>query len=468
MPTYKIRGIDVDFPFEAYDCQLVYMDKVIQSLQNKCNALLESPTGTGKTLCLLCATLAWRKSLGSFSTGISVSSSQYDSKSQSSTPKLPTIAYTSRTHSQIRQVIQELKRTSYRPKMVVLGSREQLCIHDTVSSLHGKAQSNACLLLRKSRHQDEKHEKQEKRASCAHYYHVADYLKSNPHLGDEPIDIEDLVNIGKSSGPCPYYMSREIHKVVDILFAPYNYLIDRGYRKSLNLNFKNSILIFDEAHNLESLCADAASFDLPYWLLTACISEAKNCIDISVTRREISDDKSNNPDNYAILRELFPGEMAAKKMDALGERLESEVEEMKTTIEGRFSAMEGRFNNVEGRFNNLEEMLKKLMDLHANPPAAAGSPTPSTAAIDMAENSVRRGKGVAIGVEGTPGEVGSSLGMRPRVSFEEGGVMGPATAGADLCRPSAVATGTGIADSQTRAKPAIWEGKSAALEGVLE
>lgn len=33
MPTYKIRGIDVDFPFEAYDCQIVYMEKVIRSLQ---------------------------------------------------------------------------------------------------------------------------------------------------------------------------------------------------------------------------------------------------------------------------------------------------------------------------------------------------------------------------------------------------------------------------------------------------
>lgn len=33
MPRYKIRGIDVDFPFDAYDCQLVYMEKVIQSLQ---------------------------------------------------------------------------------------------------------------------------------------------------------------------------------------------------------------------------------------------------------------------------------------------------------------------------------------------------------------------------------------------------------------------------------------------------
>ncbi|MCH94051.1 regulator of telomere elongation helicase 1-like, partial [Trifolium medium] len=72
MPTYKIRGIDVDFPYEAYDSQLVYMDKVMQSLQEKRNALLESPTGTGKTLCLLCATLAFRKSFGNFSTGLNI------------------------------------------------------------------------------------------------------------------------------------------------------------------------------------------------------------------------------------------------------------------------------------------------------------------------------------------------------------------------------------------------------------
>uniref|UniRef100_A0A803LEM4 Regulator of telomere elongation helicase 1 homolog n=1 Tax=Chenopodium quinoa TaxID=63459 RepID=A0A803LEM4_CHEQI len=279
MPIYNIRGINVDFPYNAYDSQIDYMDKVIQSLQQKSNALLESPTGTGKTLCLLCATLAYRASLGPFTTGLSVNKNE-SSDSQSSQPAgslLPKIVYTSRTHSQLRQVIQELKKTNYSCAGI-----EFRCVFFDL-----RLCVLSFLLLTFS----------------VPYY----FVKSNPHIGDEPIDIEDLLNVGKSCGPCPYYVSRELIKSVDILFAPYNYLIERAYKKSLGIEWNSSILIFDEAHNLESICSDAASFDLPSSLLSACISEAKSCIDISIQRRDIekSSDKSSNPDNFAILRALL-------------------------------------------------------------------------------------------------------------------------------------------------------------------
>ncbi|KAL0808272.1 hypothetical protein Bca101_100764 [Brassica carinata] len=281
MAVYSIRGINVEFPFEAYPCQIIYMDKVIESLQNKCNALLESPTGTGKTLCLLCATLAWRKkSLGK------------DHRNNGQGGAFPTIVYASRTHSQLRQVIKELRRCSYRPKMVVLGSREQLCVNEEVNSLRGKALTNACHYL------CQKHQ-------CNHFNRLPEYLKNNPDIGDEPVDIEDLVNIGKDSGPCPYYLTREVHKDVDILFAPYNYLISNAYRKYLKVNWNSSILIFDEAHNLESLCSDSASFDLPSVLLSACISEAQECVELASARRVSLNDESTNPENFSILKGLL-------------------------------------------------------------------------------------------------------------------------------------------------------------------
>ncbi|KAJ3671099.1 hypothetical protein LUZ60_008525 [Juncus effusus] len=312
MPVYKIRGVDVDFPFEAYDCQIIYMEKVIQSLQEGKNALLESPTGTGKTLCLLCATLAWRKSFGEFSTNPNLpdeegwftaqhtnntqstqNSSQSESQSQRS--GLPVIIYTSRTHSQLKQVIRELKASKYRPRMAVLGSREQMCIHEEVKLLRGRAQNNACQFLCKKR-------------KCTHQIKVADFMKRPNPVGTEPFDIEDLVNIGRTKGPCPYYVSRELHKGADILFAPYNYLIDPGNRRTLtNIPWSKTVLIFDEAHNLEGICADAASFDLPSNYLTSCISEAKQCIDLCVKKRAIekSADKQFDPENYAILRGLL-------------------------------------------------------------------------------------------------------------------------------------------------------------------
>ena len=56
-----INNTEVLFPKKPYDIQVAYMSKVIESLDKGENALLQSPTGTGKTLCLLCSSIAWMK-----------------------------------------------------------------------------------------------------------------------------------------------------------------------------------------------------------------------------------------------------------------------------------------------------------------------------------------------------------------------------------------------------------------------
>lgn len=106
----NIGGHTVYFPYEPYEAQINYMSKVLESLDNKQNAILESPTGTGKTLCLLSAALSWVQ------------------EEFVKTYKEVSIVYLSRTHSQLAQVQKELEKTCFRPTMATFGSREIFCI----------------------------------------------------------------------------------------------------------------------------------------------------------------------------------------------------------------------------------------------------------------------------------------------------------------------------------------------------
>ncbi|XP_059295331.1 uncharacterized protein LOC132048642 [Lycium ferocissimum] len=140
-----IGGIPVEFPY-----QLAYMNRVIVTLdrahrEGKSNALLESPTGTGKSLSLLCSALAWQQNFKSKNLYSNFVQSKADPKAladpighgggfipetqpsgnpdtappaatngKSKKKVAPTIFYASRTHSQLSQVIREYRKTSYR------------------------------------------------------------------------------------------------------------------------------------------------------------------------------------------------------------------------------------------------------------------------------------------------------------------------------------------------------------------
>ena len=81
---------------------------------------------------------------------------------------------------------------------------------------------------------------------------VDSFISSHADINAEPLDIEDLVKLGQMSGPCPYLLSKEMAASADIVFMPYNYLIDAKTRMGLGgITWQGAVLIFDEAHNLE-------------------------------------------------------------------------------------------------------------------------------------------------------------------------------------------------------------------------
>ncbi|KAE8574306.1 hypothetical protein XENTR_v10003373 [Xenopus tropicalis] len=270
MPQVPVAGLTVDFPFQPYKCQEDYMGKVIQCLQQGVNGVLESPTGTGKTLCLLCATLAWRQH---YKDGISArkiaermngaelfperpaaawGGASAEGQASAYYSDVPKIIYASRTHSQLTQVISELKHTVYRPKVCVLGSREQLCIHPEVKKQESNhAKVHMCRSKVSTR-------------TC-HFYNNVEEKSTEKDLTNHILDIEDLVKSGTKHRACPYYLSRNLKQQADIIFMPYNYLLDPKSRRAHNIDLKGTVVIFDEAHNVERMCEDSSSFDLtPY------------------------------------------------------------------------------------------------------------------------------------------------------------------------------------------------------------
>ncbi|TPX34559.1 hypothetical protein SmJEL517_g02790 [Synchytrium microbalum] len=313
-----VRGVPVAYPFKPYPSQVAMTAKIISALQLSQNALLESPTGTGKTLALLVSVLAWREAdktrqiqeWNALHAKMEQESIEAEAAAGPSSPlkkdnqppkrrepiqiamdddddndfvtqkprkvpqhenvvdplpplpvikavapknqeplklKLPKIYFTSRTQKQLQQVIKELKNNvTYRPKMAILGSREHMCINPTVKRAENK---------------NEKCDEVVTSDSCK-FFHGVRNLRANPVLSSGIWDIEDIVSIGTRRTGCPYFTARAFAETADIVFAPYNYLINPLIRQALEIDLEGAIVIIDEAHNTEDAAADSGSVEL--------------------------------------------------------------------------------------------------------------------------------------------------------------------------------------------------------------
>jgi hypothetical protein len=134
--AFFVEGIKIGWPFPAIMLPQRQMAiHIIKGLKRKLHVVLESPTGTGKSVAILCSVLAWQRyHMQTTAHAQQAGCDPFDDEEEG----LPKIIYCSRTHSQVAQMVSSLKKTPYRPTMTVLGSRERLCIHKELTGRNKK------------------------------------------------------------------------------------------------------------------------------------------------------------------------------------------------------------------------------------------------------------------------------------------------------------------------------------------
>ncbi|XP_017806151.2 Fanconi anemia group J protein isoform X3 [Papio anubis] len=427
---YTIGGVKIYFPYKAYPSQLAMMNSILRGLNSKQHCLLESPTGSGKSLALLCSALAWQQSLSekpadegvsgktevplsccctchskdftnndmnqgtsrhfnypstppserkstsltcqdspekttlaaklsakkqasiyrdenddfqvekkrirplettqqirkrhcfgtevhnldakvdsgktvklnspsgkinSFSPrkppghcsrcccstkqGNSQESSNTIKKDHAGKSKIPKIYFGTRTHKQIAQITRELRRTAYsRVPMTILSSRDHTCVHPEVVGNFNR--NEKCMELLDGRN-----------GKSCYFYHGVHKISDQHTLQTfqgmcKAWDIEELVSLGKKLKACPYYTARELIQDADIIFCPYNYLLDAQIRESMDLNLKEQVVILDEAHNIEDCARESASYSITEVQLRFARDELDSMVNNNIRRKD--------------------------------------------------------------------------------------------------------------------------------------------------------------------------------------
>ena len=258
------------------------------------------------------------------------------------------IIYASRTHSQIKQVCRELGKTAYRPNMVVLGSRDQMCIHESISKEPNK--NEGCRIAVSTK-------------SCSYYLqkenlNVRDFKAGGVH---EVWDIEDLVEAGQSCNACPYFVSRELAKTAHLILCPYNYLFDPLIRRSMSdiFSLPDASIILDEGHNIEDLCRDCASYTVRLDTLIELESLVRN--GLAGMRKDMDSlDMVLLPPNFARIFELTS--KLHEVLDAFKTMVNNiAMRQMTTHFEtGTFI---GGVGDIEGVFRSIGMSKDSYMDL---------------------------------------------------------------------------------------------------------
>lgn len=173
------------------------------------------------------------------------------------------VLYCSRTHSQLAQFVEEIRKTAFADaRVTTLGARAQLCVNDSVRRLgHPSLVNDKCADLIRSKAKAAPAPAEggggRKRAGagpaggcgCSFYRPDRRTLFRDASFA-APRDIEDLTALGREATCCPYFGVRASLPWAEIVAMPYSVLLHRGTREALGVPLEGAVVVLDEAHNI--------------------------------------------------------------------------------------------------------------------------------------------------------------------------------------------------------------------------
>ena len=289
---FTLEGLDVFFPYpRLYKEQYEYMLELKRALDAKGHGVLEMPTGTGKTVCILALITSY----------------------QLAHPEVGKLIYCTRTVPEMLKCLLELKRVirhrdellgtrdagpnprvagstmdeatvgsevksdgTARPSSTFLGlclsSRRNMCINDEVmgatdrESVDSKCRDRTASWVRQRAQADPN--------STEHP--ICDYFEEYDRAGTDAaipagiFDLDDLKEFGRQKGWCPYFLARHVINHAKVLVYNYQYMLDPKVAGMVTRELESeSVVVFDEAHNIDNVCIEALSVSLDDKSLTA-------------------------------------------------------------------------------------------------------------------------------------------------------------------------------------------------------
>ncbi|CUM46745.1 unnamed protein product [Debaryomyces fabryi] len=259
---FYIDDLPILFPYpRIYPEQYAYMCDIKKTLDVGGNCILEMPSGTGKTISLLSITVAY----------------------QMHYPEHRKVVYCSRTMSEIEKALIELhnlmkfraEQLGYVEDFRGLGltSRKNLCLHPTISKERkGIVVDEKCRRITNGQlkqkiengliNTDQQAQDSEASALCS-FHELLNEMDQHNLIPAGVYSFDGLINHCKEVGTCPYFTVRRMIPFCNIIIYSYHYLLDPKIADRVSKEIsKDSIIIFDEAHNIDNVCIESLSLDL--------------------------------------------------------------------------------------------------------------------------------------------------------------------------------------------------------------